>query len=424
MNSSELWNSARKLIPGGVSSPVRAFKAVDCPPLIIASASGSRLWDVNGREFIDFIGSWGPMIAGHAHPQVVEAIREAAGRGASFGLTNPAELELAAEIGRRMPNLEMIRFVNSGTEAAMSAVRLARAFTQRTKIIKFAGGYHGHADSFLAAAGSGAATLGLPDSPGVTPGAAQDTLIADYNDLDSVNNIFQKFSGQVAALIVEPVAGNMGVVPPEPGFLEGLRGLCDRYESLLIFDEVITGFRVGEGGAQELYGVRPDLTLLGKIIGGGLPVGAFGGRRDIMMNLAPEGPVYQAGTLSGNPLAMAAGLATLRLLDKSAYKQLENISSKLQSGLESILLKRKTFGVVQRVGSLLTLFFRSESVKNFSEARQADHRRFAAFFREMIAHGIALPPSGFEAWFLSLTHSEEDINQTLVTADKALKNIL
>lgn len=419
-NNEILFERARQLLPGGVNSPVRAFKGVGGVPRFITSAQGCLLRDVDGNEYIDYIGSWGPMIVGHAHPAVVAALIETATRGTSFGTPSPLEVDLAAEIIRRVPSVEKVRFVNSGTEATMSAVRLARAATGRDVIMKFAGDYHGHADSFLIQAGSGAATLGLPDSPGVTQGAAQDTRNARYNDLSTVEAIFAAEGEHIAAVIVEPVAGNMGVVPPVAGFLSGLRELCDRYGTLLIFDEVMTGFRVHSGGAQTLYGIQPDLSTFGKVIGGGLPVGAYGGRADLMSRIAPEGPVYQAGTLSGNPLAMAVGLATLKLLDDAAYEKLERAGAQLESGLIEACRAAKLTATVQRVGSMLTLFFREAPVRNLDDASQADHRRFAGFFTKMLEQGVHLPPSGYEAWFISLAHDSETIERTLKTVKASL----
>ncbi len=419
-NSEILFERAKQMLPGGVNSPVRAFKGVGGVPRFIASAQGCLLKDVDGNEYIDYIGSWGPMIVGHAHPAVVAALIETASQGTSFGTPSPLEVDLAAEIIRRVPSVEKVRFVNSGTEATMSAVRLARAATGRDVIIKFAGDYHGHADIFLIQAGSGAATLGLPDSPGVTKGSAQDTRNARYNDLTSVEALFQAESEHIAAVIVEPVAGNMGVVPPVTGFLSGLRTLCDRYGALLIFDEVMTGFRVHSGGAQTLYNVKPDLSTFGKVIGGGLPVGAYGGRADLMSRIAPEGPVYQAGTLSGNPLAMAAGLATLKLLDEAAYAKLEQIGGQLENGLVEACSAAKLPAVVQRVGSMLTLFFGETPVRNLDDASKADHHRFAGFFTKMLGQGVHLPPSGYEAWFISLAHEAGTIERTLKAVSTSL----
>jgi len=421
--SSEWFDRARRLMPGGVSSPVRSFGAVGGVPRFIASARGCRLTDVEGNEYLDYIGSWGAMIVGHAHPAVVEAVRNALDRGTSFGTASPYEIELAEEIIQRMPSIQKLRFVNSGTEAAMSGVRLARAATGRNLIVKFAGCYHGHHDSFLVQAGSGVATLGLPNSPGVPMGVTADTRIAPYNDPAALESLFEREGELMAAIIVEPVAANMGVAPPHPGFLKGLRRLCDRYGCLLIFDEVITGFRVAYGGAQQLYDVSPDLTILGKIIGGGLPVGAYGGRADLMSLVAPEGPVYQAGTLSGNPLAMAAGLATLKLLDGAAYERLEMISIKLEQGLRSAADRVNLESTLNRFSSMLTIFFHRGPVGNFSDAAAADHTKFAKFFHLMLDQGIHLPPSGYEAWFVSLAHDPEAITATVMAAGKAFERM-
>lgn len=418
--SKELNQRASLSIPGSVDSPVRAFKAVGGNPVFINRAEGCTAWDCDGNRLVDYIGSWGPMIAGHAHPDVVEAIQKAAESGTSFGVSCPQEIELAEEVKRRMPSIEMIRFVNSGTEAAMSAIRLARAHTRRNKIIKFSGCYHGHADQFLVSAGSGVATFALPNSPGVTPGAIVDTLTAEYNNLNSVGMQFDEYPGDIAAVIVEPVAGNMGVIPPEDGFLEELRGMCTSNGALLIFDEVMTGFRIAQGGAQAKYGITPDITLLGKIIGGGLPVGAFGGSSEIMKQLAPEGDVYQAGTLSGNPLAMAAGLATLKLMNEKAYRALEQNSKLFQDGLTRQLQASGIPGCVQRVGSMLTLFFSRERVENFNDALVADHDLFGVFFRGMLENGILLPPSGYESWFVSTVHDRETILATVEAAKSVL----
>ena len=419
--SERLFQRALRVLPGGVNSPVRAFKAVGGTPPFIASAFGCTLRDVDGNEYIDYIGSWGPMILGHGHPAVVVALQEALRHGTSYGAPSPAEVLLAEEIVRRVPSVEKLRFVNSGTEATMSAIRLARAATKRNVIVKFAGCYHGHADSFLIQAGSGALTLGLPDSPGVTPGAAQDTRVATYNDLASVEMLFRAEPEQIAAVIVEPVAGNMGVVPPVGGFLEGLRALCDKFGALLIFDEVMTGFRVHPAGAQGLYNIRPDLSTFGKVIGGGLPVGAYGGRADLMSLIAPEGPVYQAGTLSGNPLAMAAGLATLQQLTLQAYTALECSSAILASELRAVCREAGIPATVQRVGSMLTLFFTDQPVNNLADASRADHKCFASFFSRMLENGIHLPPSGYEAWFVSLSHDSSYLERTIDAARAALK---
>ncbi|MBA3687545.1 MAG: glutamate-1-semialdehyde 2,1-aminomutase [Chloroflexi bacterium] len=400
--SAELMARAEQLFPAGVNSPVRAFRAVGGTPRVIERASGARLWDVDGNEMIDYIGSWGPMILGHANPAVVAAIHEAASRGTSFGAPNAGEVALGEKIVAAMPSIEQLRFVSSGTEAAMSAVRLARAFTGRDRIVKMVGGYHGHADALLVRAGSGA--TGLPASAGVTAGAAADTLVVDYNDLDAASDLLGR--GSVAAVIVEPVAANMGVVLPQAGYLEGLRQLTERHGALLIFDEVITGFRLARGGAQEKYGVAPDLTVLGKIIGGGLPVGAYGGGARIMRLVAPLGPMYQAGTLSGNPLAMAAGLATLQRLTPSVYAQLEGAGAELESGLVLAAAKAGLDARVTRVGSLLTVFF-------------DDGARFARFFHAMLDAGVMLPPSQHEAWFISAAHGRAELDATLDAARHA-----
>ncbi len=417
----KLWQRACSLMPGGVSSPVRAFGSVGGTPRIIERAKGSRLYDVEGREYIDYIGSWGAMILGHGHPEVVRALMVCLERGTSYGTPCPQEIELAGEITARMPSIEKIRFVNSGTEAVMSAMRLVRAVTGRELIIKFTGCYHGHADALLVKAGSGVATLGLPDSPGVTRGSVETTLTADYNDLAAVERLFAAHRDAIAAVLVEPIAGNMGVVPGEDQFIHGLRELTATHGALFVFDEVMTGFRVSPGGAQAMYGITPDLTCLGKIIGGGLPVGAYGGRAELMDLVAPAGPVYQAGTLSGNPLAMTAGLATLRALDDAAYMALEKTSQALQRGLEEILREVNTPGVVQRVGSMLTLFLTDKPVRNFADAKAADQRRYAAFFHGMLDRGIHLPPSGYEAWFISAAHEEDAVDRTLTAATAALR---
>jgi glutamate-1-semialdehyde 2,1-aminomutase len=411
-------------MPGGVSSPARSFRAVGMPPLVLERGRGSHVWDADGREFIDYLMAFGPLILGHAHPAVVEAVREALAQGTAFGATTALEVELARLISDALPSVEMVRFVNSGTEATMSAVRLARAYTGRTKVVKFEGCYHGHADGLLARAGSGLATLALPDSPGVPPSYAQETLVLPYNDLEAVERAFQAHGEGVAAIIVEPVAANMGVVPPEPGFLEGLRRLTRAYGSLLIFDEVVTGFRLCYGGAQTLYGVEPDITCLGKVIGGGLPVGAYGGRREIMSMVAPEGPVYQAGTLAGNPLAMAAGIATLRLLQQEdPYDRLEALASRLEEGLREAIAEAEAPAIVQRVGSMLTIFFTSVPVRDYASARSCDTHRFARFFARMLEQGFLIPPSQFEAWFLSLAHTQEEVAATIEAARRALKNL-
>ncbi len=402
MTSEELMRRARALFPGGVSSPVRAYGAVGGEPRVVERGNGAYVWDVDGRRLLDYVGSWGPMILGHAHPAVLRAIDQAAALGTSFGAPTPGEVALGEEIVAAMPSIERLRFVSSGTEAAMSALRVARAFTGRERIVKMAGGYHGHADSLLVRAGSGAA--GLPASAGVTTGAARDTLVAEYNDLESAWAFLRH--EDVAALIVEPVAANVGVVPPAAGYLDGLRELTARHGTLLIFDEVITGFRVARGGAQERYGVTPDLTVLGKVIGGGLPVGAYGGRADIMALVAPEGPVYQAGTLSGNPLAMAAGLATLRELTADVYAQLEDYGARLEAGLSTAADAAGASVRISRVGSLLTVFFEEPAA-------------FARFFHAMLDAGVMLPPSQQEAWFVSVAHGDAELQATLTAARAA-----
>jgi glutamate-1-semialdehyde 2,1-aminomutase len=423
--SRSLYERARTLTPGGVNSPVRAFGSVGGEPRFIRSATGARLTDVDGNEYLDYVGSWGPMILGHDHPAVRDALVRAVSHGTSYGAPTPGEVELAALVVEMVPAVDMVRFVNSGTEATMSALRLARAATGRDRVIKFRGGYHGHSDAFLVEAGSGAATLGIPSSPGVTEGAARDTLVAEYNDVPSVRALLEANSGQVAAIIVEPVAGNMGCVPPRSGFLEALRGLCDEHGSLLIFDEVMTGFRVAAGGAQALYGVVPDLTTLGKIIGGGLPVGAFGGRESLMRRIAPEGPVYQAGTLSGNPLAMAAGLATLGWLrdNPGIYAELERLGARLEGGFRGLVQDRLDRLSWNRVGSMATLFFSAGPVTGWESAAGADRARFARYFHGMLDRGIYLPPSPFEAAFISAAHTDADVDRTIEAADQVLKEV-
>ncbi len=424
--SEEAFTRARKVIPGGVNSPVRAFKSVGINPIIIVSAKGTSIKDIDGNKYIDFVSSWGPLILGHANESILKAIQEAAQKGTSFGAPTTSETEMAELICEMVPSIDKVRMVNSGTEATMSALRLARGYTKRDLIVKFVGNYHGNADSFLIKAGSGAITLGLPDSPGVTAATAKDTLLADYNNLETVQELFSKHGNSIAAIIVEPVAGNMGVVVPQAGFLEGLRKLADKYASLLIFDEVITGFRLAKGGAQEYYGVYPDLTTLGKIIGGGLPVGAYGGKAEIMDLLAPDGPVYQAGTLSGNPLAMAAGLAMLKTLNETLgfYDDLERKAAILEAGFKANLEKTGTEGVINRVGSLQTLFFTEEDqVTSFADAMKSDTNMFAKYFRNSLDNGIYLGPSQFEAMFVSRAHTDEDIDKTIAASLKAMKNL-
>lgn len=422
--SKRLFTEAKKYLPGGVNSPVRAFKAVDGEPLFIARAQGSKLWDVDGNEYVDYVLSWGPMILGHAHPQVVEAVKTAAANGTSYGAPNELEVRLAKMITEAMPSIEMIRMVNSGTEAAMSAIRVARAYTQREKVLKFEGCYHGHSDGLLVRAGSGATTLGIPDSPGVPQDFAKYTLTAPYNDLEGVKKIFAKEATHLACVIVEPIAANMGVIPPAEGFLEGLRQLTQEHGVVLIFDEVISGFRVSYGGAQTLYRTRPDLTCLGKIIGGGLPVGAYGGKREIMEMVAPSGPVYQAGTLSGNPVAMAAGIATLEALSQpGVYEDLEEKSKHLFEGLVDAAQKAMVPIYPTRIGSLLCLFFTNEKVTNYMLAKRSDTSAFKRFFSAMLEEGVYLPPSQFESLFLSTAHSHHDIEHTLKAAKNAFKQL-
>jgi glutamate-1-semialdehyde 2,1-aminomutase len=421
--SKRLFARAQQLIPGGVDSPVRAFKSVGGSPLFIARASGARLTDVDGNTFIDYVMSWGPLIHGHAPKGLAGAIARAARSGTSFGAPSPLEVTLAERVCRLMPSIERVRFVNSGTEAAMSAVRVARAATRRDGLIKFQGCYHGHADAFLVQAGSGALTFGTPDSPGVTAGASADTLIASYNDLESVQRLFASHPDRIAAVIVEPIAGNMGVVPPADGFLRGLRDLCDAHGALLIFDEVISGFRAAPGGAQAIAGVRPDLTCLGKIIGGGLPVGAYGGRASLMALVSPSGPVYQAGTLSGNPLAMTAGIWCLDRLSPKLYRQLSVLGTRLAGGLADAAREAGIGLQVNAVGSVLTPFFTDRPVRDYASATSANTDLYARFFREMLARNVYPPPSQFEAWFLSAAHTVKDVETTVAAARAAMRAI-
>ncbi|MDQ7784043.1 MAG: glutamate-1-semialdehyde 2,1-aminomutase [Desulfomonilaceae bacterium] len=421
VKSEALFSEAAEIIPGGVNSPVRAFKSVGLPPRFIKSGKGCRIVDEDGNEFIDYVGSWGPLILGHANPEVLEALDVAMRNGTSFGAPTRREVEMARAITDMVPSVEMVRLVNSGTEAAMSAIRLARGYTGRDTIIKFSGCYHGHSDSLLARAGSGAATFALPDSLGVPGSVVQNTVVVPYNDLQAVEAKANECAGRLAAVIVEPIAGNMGVVPPKDGFLQGLRDLCTRHEALLIFDEVITGFRVAAGGAQELYGVIPDLTCLGKVLGGGLPVAAFGGPRSVMEHLAPVGEVYQAGTLSGNPLAVAAGLTTLKILRRDdPYPELERKAARLADGIHEVFTEKGVVHTVNRVGSLLSVFFHEGPVTCYEEASLADRRAFSAFFGRMLDNGVYLAPSPFEAWFVSTAHSDRDIEATLEAARKSL----
>lgn len=420
--SDGLLAQAEKLMPGGVNSPVRAFRAVGGAPIVIRSASGCRIKDVDGNEYIDYIGSWGPMLLGHAHEYVIEAVERAVRSGLSFGATNPSEVELAELIVELVPSVERVRLVNSGTEATMSAVRLARGFTGRDNIIKFEGCYHGHSDCLLAKAGSGAMTLALPDSAGVPPAVTQNTIVVAFNDIDAVRRVFEENPDTVAGIIVEPVAGNMGVVPPVEGYLQGLKDLCVKYGAVLIFDEVMTGFRVAMGGAQERMGVTPDLTCLGKIVGGGMPLAAYGGRRDIMECIAPTGPVYQAGTLSGNPIATTAGRATLELLkkDPQVYQRIELQSAKLHAGLDALAAKHGVTTCSNRVGSMMTMFFQSGPVIDYTTAKASQTDLYGDFFRGMLAEGVYLAPSQFEAAFVGSEHRDQEIEQTLAAADRVL----
>ncbi|MGE5590352.1 MAG: glutamate-1-semialdehyde 2,1-aminomutase [Bacillota bacterium] len=420
--SIRLFAEAKEILPGGVNSPVRSFRAVGGQPLFIQRGKGSRVWDVDGNEYIDYVLSYGPLLAGHAHPAVVRAVQEAAERGTSFGAPTEAETELALMIRQAMPAVEMVRLVNSGTEATMSAIRLARAATGRSKIIKFTGCYHGHHDALLVRAGSGALTLGVPDSPGVPQEIVAHTLTAPYNSLEAVERLFRLYPEEIACIIVEPVVGNMGLVPPEHGYLQGLRQLSQRHGTLLIFDEVMTGFRVAHGGAQARYGIKPDLTTLGKVIGGGLPVGAYGGRRDLMEKVAPAGPMYQAGTLSGNPLATAAGVAMLKLLTApGVYEDLEAKTGRLAQGLKEIADRLGVPLQVAAVGSMFGFFFNEHPVKDFEGATTSNTRRYAAFFTECLDHGVYFAPSQFEAGFMSLAHRDADIDRTLEVAEGALR---
>jgi glutamate-1-semialdehyde 2,1-aminomutase len=418
---SDLMARAEKILPGGVSSPVRAFRGVGGTPVFVRSAQGAYLEGEDGRRYVDYIGGYGPHILGHRHPAIVEAIAEALGRGTAFGAPTLAEVEIAETIASALPSVEMVRLVNSGTEATMSALRLARAATGRDKFLKFEGCYHGHADPFLIAAGSGAATIGVPSSPGVPAAVVADTLLAPYNDLEAVERLFQKDGNSIAAVIVEPVAGNMNLVPPLPGFLEGLRALCDRHGAILIFDEVMTGFRVFWGGAQNLLGVRPDLTTLGKVIGGGLPLAAYAGRRDLMQRVAPAGPVYQAGTLSGNPLAVAAGRAALNELAHSrAYEMLERRGLRLQDGIEEVGRRHGIPVRVEREGSMLGLFFTDQPIHRLEDVHATDRQRFARVFHKLLDRGVHLPPSPYEAMFLSTAHGDAEVAATLEAFDAAL----
>jgi glutamate-1-semialdehyde 2,1-aminomutase len=422
--SKKLFAEAKKHIPGGVNSPVRAFRSVGGEPLFIQKAKGSRIYDADNKAYIDYVLSWGPMILGHSHPRVIAALKKAIANGTSYGAPTHLEVTLAKMVKKAYPAIEMVRMVNSGTEATMSAIRVARGFTGRDKILKFDGCYHGHGDSLLVKAGSGVATFGLPDSPGVPEALAKFTLTVAYNDLEAVQDIAKREGEEIACIIVEPVAGNMGCVPPEPGFLAGLRQICDQYGIVLIFDEVMTGFRVAYGGAQQLYHIKPDLTCLGKIIGGGLPVGAYGGRMQMMEKIAPIGPIYQAGTLSGNPLAMTAGIETLRILSRTGvYKTLEKKSAALERGLTQAAKEAGVPFSFNRVGSMFTAFFTFQKVKNFTAAKTSDTVKFGKFFLSMLKHGVNLAPSQFESAFMSLAHTARDIDQTIEAARKSLREL-
>ena len=423
--SSSLFAQAKKVIPGGVNSPVRAFKAVGGTPIFIKEAKGAYLFDEDGHRYIDYISSWGPLILGHGYKPVVEAVQKQADKGTSYGIPTALETKIAELATSMAPNIDKIRFVNSGTEACMSAVRLARGYTSREKIIKFSGCYHGHSDAFLIQAGSGAVTFGSPNSPGVTQGTAKDTLLANYNDIDNVTQLFEANEGEIAAVIIEPVAGNMGCIPPEPGFLEGLRYLCDQNDTLLIFDEVMTGFRLAAGGAQQLLGVDADIVTFGKVIGGGLPVGAFAAREEIMDFLAPEGPVYQAGTLSGNPLAMAAGLAMLTALDSQpeVFDSLADKTAYLHEGMKNILSKNRIDYQINRLGSMISLHFTDTAVKDFTSAAKGNNKRFTKYFHGMLKRGVYLPPSAFESYFLNDAISYKDIDTTLQAFSETLKEL-
>lgn len=425
INSEKLFRRAREVMPGGVNSPVRAWKSVGGEPLFIKRGKGSKIFDEDGNRFTDYVMSWGPLILGHADRKVSNEIIKTLKRGTTFGAPNILEVKLAELIKEAMPGVEMMRFVNSGTEAVMSAIRVARAHTGREKIIKFEGGYHGHADNLLAKSGSGIATLSIPGSKGVLRETVGDTLMGSYNDPESAEKIFAEYGGKIAAVIIEPVAGNMGVVPGEKSFLGGLRKLTEKYKTVLIFDEVISGFRVGWGGAQELYGINPDLTILGKIIGGGLPVGVYGGKKEIMNMVSPLGQVYQAGTLSGNPVAMAAGMATLEGIKRkrNAYRKLEDLSKELEEGLSKAAKNSKVPVQINRAGSMMTLFFTDRKVTDFSTAKKADTKKYARFFHGMLEAGFYFPPSQFESFFLSLSHTRDDINNTVKAASKVLEEI-
>lgn len=418
--SQQLFDRACGLFPGGVNSPVRAFKAVGGTPVFLARGEGAFVWDADGNRYTDFLGSWGPLILGHSHPAVIAAIADAAKQGTTFGASTEREIQLGEAIRSAFPSLERMRFVSSGTEATMSALRAARGFTGRSKLIKIDGGYHGHADMLLASAGSGAATLGIPGSAGVTASAVADTIIVPFNDEQAMAAAFAANKGQVAAIIIEPIPGNMGLVPPKPGYLQAMRRLCDQEGTVLIFDEVISGFRAGPGGAQGLFGIRPDMTCLGKIVGGGLPLGVYGGRADIMKVIAPDGPVYQAGTLSGNPLAMAAGLAMLAQIKADSYQRLETMGARLEAGIRQAIASAKIAACIQRIGSAFTLFFCTGPVTDFASAKVANTKHYAAFFHGMLERGFYLPPAQLEAGFVSLAHTDAEIDSFVVAATETL----
>ncbi len=424
MNNRKVIEEALEVLPGGVNSPVRAFKAVGGEPIALVKGRGCKVWDADGNEYIDFLASWGPLILGHAHPKVVKAVKEEIEKGLSFGLTNPHEVRLAHLVVEMVPSVEKVRFVNSGTEATMSAVRLARGVTGRKYVVKFDGCYHGHYDSLLVSAGSGVATFGIPGTPGIPEDIANLTIVVPFNDKVSVEEVFGKYGDNIACVIVEPVAGNMGVVPPRGDFLKFLRDITRRYGTLLIFDEVITGFRLSKGGAQELFGVEPDITCLGKVLGGGMPVGAYGGKKEIMSQIAPEGPVYQAGTLSGNPVAMVAGVETLKeLRDKEPYQELERKMKRLSEGVGEILREKGIAHRINTIGSMMTVFFTDREVYDFASAKTSDTEFFGRFFRKLLEKGVLIPPSQFEAWFVSTAHEDRHIDEALERISSAIKEL-
>ncbi len=424
MTNSELYERARKVMPGGVSSPVRAFKAVECEPIVVERALGSKVWDVEGNEYIDYINSWGPLILGHAHPKVVKAVQEQAQRGLSYGLTNQYEVYLAELVTDLVPSMESVRFVSSGTEAAMSAIRLARGYTGRKYVVKFDGCYHGHYDSLLVKGGSGVATFGIPGTAGVPEEVANLTIVLPFNNTKYVEEAFEKYGEDIACTIVEPIAGNMGVVVPDVEFLKSLSKTAKSYGSLLIFDEVITGFRVSLGGAQEIFGIVPDITCLGKVLGGGMPLGAYGGKREIMEMVSPSGPIYQAGTLSGNPLSMVAGMATLKeLIELNPYENIDKLTSKLAYGISEVLKEKGVPHTINCIASMFTVFFSEEKVRDFESAKRSDAKMFGRFFRALLKNNILIPPSQFEAWFLSAAHTQEDVENTIERISKAVRSL-